>query len=60
MHNETFSVVAMCVSNPDRLPVGIGKHLRMPLKEWKKHLPDGFEIMPLAVGLIDWLDRLTF
>jgi hypothetical protein len=22
-HNETFSIAAMCVCNPDRLPVGI-------------------------------------
>ena len=24
-HNETFSVVAMCVCNPDRSPVGINR-----------------------------------
>jgi len=24
-HNETLSVVAMCVSNPDRSPVGINR-----------------------------------
>jgi hypothetical protein len=25
MHNETLSVVAMCVCNPDRSPVGINR-----------------------------------
>src|SRR5882724_1063180 len=25
VHNETFSVTAMCVSNPDRSPVGINR-----------------------------------
>jgi hypothetical protein len=25
MHNETLSVVAMCVSNPDRSPVGTNR-----------------------------------
>ena len=25
VHNETLSVVAMCVSNPDRSPVGINR-----------------------------------
>jgi hypothetical protein len=24
-HNETLSIVAMCVSNPDRSPVGINR-----------------------------------
>ncbi len=24
-HNQTFSVVAMCVCNPDRSPVGINR-----------------------------------
>jgi len=30
VHNEPLSVVAMCVSNPDRLPVGINRCYTAP------------------------------
>jgi hypothetical protein len=51
VHNETLSVVAVCVRNPDRSPVGINASDAAPtLRSRGAVVPDGWHL--IAASLI--------